>query len=387
MKMLVQKDPSGGKLVQACKDKSKVMALQEDLQRRLMDFCSHAPSSLKSRCEEHAGENHVETLCASTSGKESLEQNMLKFDLARVRLDGLLSGLCDDLEGFFRGAPRIAVDNILQSAQHATSLLEKDEGQTLEQTGVVDWFGIIGLVYSAIGCTDFALDMYDTAVNKNQGFAVLLNFVQEEANSQKKTMCRSFSQYWLQAIKVTSWASALMGARFAEAGIDTHLLGSKDLLMLDWKLNIHKGSHWICDQLKNCLVPAESVHKSKSSSRFNSDYTPDQMVCHLPGRAYYRVCGRKVFGSDVPEETVTASVIAPEACFTAKFSRKDPVWVMTFADGNSSNYDEKKKAACDQPFDDLTLEGLLTPCCRNCNAIAIESRLGGDICSPSLCVT
>lgn len=158
--------------------------------------------------------------------------------------------------------------------------------------------------------------------------------------------------------------------------------------MLNWNLILDGGSHWICDHLKDCLVPAESANVQESN-RIGYHYPPDQRFCKLHGATYYRVCGETDFQADqesmhqyapVMQPSGTVTAIAPEACFTARFGghkKHKNAWIMTFGKGNTPTYEQVMgakydKVACDNPFDELVqaelaVSSIQTELQRNCN--------------------
>lgn len=275
---LIDDDRNGThSLAASCLFNGRMEHFQKNLQEQFQDTCallnvegaSAELSKLADRCNSVAefDDRVAERICSANG--EGLAKAVKRTDLVLARLDGVMSGLCDGLPGFNRSVEGIA------TPKPASSFIDRQvSGKStasmpmlgLEALGKFNFnqahtLDMIALGYSILGTMDFGLDLYDTAVVKNDGYSILLDVVKQDVNRQQQLLWRSFQVYWLDVAWMRSVQLATLAERYQAGSLKMpdHISALKRAETAQrWHQygeGPREGSYWSCNTKLKCLVP------------------------------------------------------------------------------------------------------------------------------------
>lgn len=269
---LIEDDRNGTRaLATSCLFNGRMEHFQKNLENQFGAACAlldvhGAPGKLKefqARCDEvgQAGGSVAGKIC-STNG-DGLAKAIRRTDLVLARLDGVMTGLCDGLPGFERSLPTIKPKSAssLIARQVSGESAEAQFPLAVNALTQLENLNTIALGFSALGTLDFGLDLYDTAVKRNDGYTVLLDVVKQDINRQKRLLWNSFQVYWLDIAWLRAVQLATLAERYQAAtlSVPDHL---STMTRADTAQRWHKygqgprdGSYWACNSKLKCLVP------------------------------------------------------------------------------------------------------------------------------------
>lgn len=307
-------------------------------------------------------ESLTERICEENG--DGLARAMQRSDLDMARLDGVMTGLCDGLPEFQRTV-------IKHDVPYGSSLIAREVSRIppgyanlyLAELRILD---MIALSYSVLGSLDFGLDLYHTAVSKNDGYAILLDVVKQDAHKQHDLLWSSFQVYWLDVAWMRSVQLATLAERYQAASLSVPehfwVMNRAESPLL-WHRNPNldaaiDGSYWVCSQKMKCLVPIWDASASDAA-------------CDLQDRSKLSSC-ETTFGdmkmcstasntAAVMDEPLQVFGLSPRQCFELGFGGDGvgflscDAWVFRFG-GNAeidaplfmktSREDEYSEAEC-----------------------------------------
>lgn len=311
---LERRDPNGKELDAACRDTEAINRLHIEFQRRFQVECealrSTSLTDAKQKCEAIHGSVVLDHICESVGGKKTLFKQQQQLQVQRLRLDGLLSGMCDSLTEFRRLAPRVDSEISCQPETPEVGLLQR--GQSSGKVGIVEWAEIISLAGTYIGLTDVGLGFL--MPDASSGYSLLLNILQDQQRQHKEALCQSVTSRWLEFSITFAWMYTMQLLEFQASKASF-----PEDLTEGWVPD--DKSDWVCSRALEKLVPIESVKPADVDPHYPLDFP----ACWESEGKSFRITK----GGD--------TTIAPKACFTAEFrtSEGKRFWALTFATSES----------------------------------------------------
>lgn len=390
-------------LSSSCLYDARMKHFESNLREQLRATCGwldvdEAPTALRNfsaRCLDAANFDHLSDRICEENGN-GLTHSMHRTDLIVAKLDGVMAGLCDGLPGFKR-----TFHGIDEEGASASSLVARevnaskhspDEIDPLEfnmgsvPTGPLlmdplEVLEMIALGYGILGTMDFGMDLYESAVRKNDGYHTLLNVVKEDAYRQHQLLWNSFQVYWLDVAWMRSVQLATLAERYQEASLSLpeHLLtmtrAATPMRWHDYGANVKEGSYWACNRNLKCLVPvwhatandggSDSADRTKLSDCATS--FGDLRMCRTDGVSETRLSSHTPQSEADMHAPLTEFAMAPRRCFGIHFGCKGcsavltrNTWVYHFA-SNEHVQAHSAWAYKGQPGDEYNIHSCLEP--------------------------